>query len=60
MVKVSVKVNLGASFKFFVFANLELVGCEVNFPEKMFLKLILKPLKSLFFVCHHNLHVKND
>ena len=55
MVKVSVKVNLGVSFKFFVFANLELVRCEVNFPEKMFLKLILKPLKSLFFVSHQSI-----
>ena len=33
VVKVSVKVNLGVSLKFLVFANLESVGREVyNFP----------------------------
>ena len=54
-VKVSIKVTLGVSLKFFVFANLESVGCEVYFPEKKIEKLILKPLKSLFFVSRHNL-----
>ena len=46
----------------FVFANLETVRCEVYFPEKKKKteKLILKALKFLFFVSHHNLHVKND
>ena len=29
VIKVLVKVNLGVFLKFFVFANLELVGCEV-------------------------------
>ena len=29
--KVSVKVDLGVSLKFLVFANLESVNCEVNF-----------------------------
>ena len=32
--KVSVKVNLGVSLKFLVFANLEAVGCEVFFNRK--------------------------
>ena len=47
-VKVSVKVNLGVSLKFFVCANLELVGCEVYFPKKTSEKLISKPLKFAF------------
>ena len=29
-----IKENLGVLLKFFVFANLELVSCEVYFPEK--------------------------
>ena len=33
LIKVSVKVNLGVSLEFFVFANLESVGCEAYFPE---------------------------
>ena len=36
LIKLSVKANLGISLKFFVFANLESVGCEVYFPEKKF------------------------
>ena len=31
---VSVKLNLGVCLKFLVFANRELGGCEVYFPEK--------------------------
>ena len=60
--KVSVKVNLGVSLKFFVSANLESMSCEVSFPEKKknSEKLILKPLKSLFFVSRHNLRAKNN
>ena len=33
--KVSVKVNFGVSLEFFVFANLESVGCEIYFPKKI-------------------------
>ena len=52
---VSVKVNLSVSLKFLVFANLELVSCEVYFPEKKNSeKLILNQLKSLFFVFRKN------
>ena len=59
--KVSVKVNSGISLKFFVSANLESMSCEVSFPEKKNSeKLILKPLKSLFFVSRHNLRAKNN
>ena len=54
-------VNLGVSLKFLVFANLESVGCEVYFSEKKNSeKLILKPLKSLFFISRHSLQAKND
>ena len=58
--KVSVKVNVDVSLNFFVFANLESVGCEAYFPEKNSEQLILKLLKSLFFVSSYNLRAKND
>ena len=50
-----VKVNLSISLKFLVFANLELGGCEVYFPEKKSENLILKQLKLLSFASCHNL-----
>lgn len=62
----SIKLNrsctLVSSFHFsvVVVAIIESVGCEVNFPEKNSEKLILKPLKSLFFVSRHNLRTKNN
>ena len=56
--KVLAKVNLGVPLKFLVFANIECLGCEVYFPINSE-KLILKPLKLLFFVSCHNLRMKN-
>ena len=49
-IKVSVKVNLIVSLKFFVFANLESVGCEVHFPTKI-LKINFKTTKISFLIC---------
>ena len=61
--KVLVKVTLGVSLKFLVFANLESVGCEVQyiFQEKKAEKLIiiLKQQTLPFFVSSHNLGTKN-